>query len=419
MQTMGFLAIVGGLGVSLLWVFGDGLARYFSNPALLEHRTALAIYTFCLLSSFPLEMSLTSQGKTRASAICYLVSDTMRALAMVVPVLLGYGLGGMMYSAAGFAFARMVVAYVVLLKGSEGQLWDWKLFRQQLAYAAPFGAAMALSIPQQYAHQYAVSGIVSPEMFALYAVGCFQLPIVDLLYTPTSEVLMVRIGELEKSGHLNEALLSFREAASRLAYAFLPMSAFLFAAAPEFIGALFGQKFLPAVPMFRVSVVGVALAILPMDGVLRARNQTRHIFLSYMVKALVTAPLVYFGVKRFGMMGGIGSWALAEVFGKATLLVRVPAALSTPERRLKLRDVIPWLAICKALGAAGAAAMAVFALRVVSAHAFVGMPAGFVWRAIPLAVAGLLFGVGYLAVLWVAGVRPLSLLLAMRRRRTA
>ncbi len=131
---------------------------------------------------------------------------------------------------------------------------------------------MLLNVPQQYAHQYAVGSVVPPELFAIYAVGCFQLPLVDLLYTPTSEVLMVRVGELERQGRVSESLDAFRDAAGRLAYFFLPTAAFLFVAAPEFIGALFGAKFLPAVPLFRVSVLGDR-ARHPADGWTAPRAQ--------------------------------------------------------------------------------------------------------------------------------------------------
>jgi O-antigen/teichoic acid export membrane protein len=417
-QTLGFLLSAGAVAAALLWILGEPVAHYFSNPALLEHRGALALFTLCTMGAFPLEASLTTQGRTRAAAICYVASDALRALAMVVPVLLGFGLRGMMVAVVGFALLRLVAAFTVVLGGSTGPFWDRRLFWGQLAYALPFGAAMLLAIPQQYAHQYAVSAAVTPELFALYAVGCFQLPVVDLLYTPTSEVLMVRLGELEKSGRLAEGAAAFREATAKLAFAFLPMAAFLFAAAPEFIGALFGQKFLPAVPMFRVSVVGVMLATLPMDGVLRARNQTRHIFLSYLVKALATAPLVFFGVRRFGMMGGIGAWAIAEVIGKLMLLSRIPRALSTPERRLGVRDVIPWKDMGKAMGAACAAGLAIVAMRALSAFARVALPSGSLWRVIPLFAAGLLFAVGYLVALRLTGIRPMSVLAGLRRPRS-
>ncbi|WP_375773136.1 oligosaccharide flippase family protein [Archangium gephyra] len=416
-QTLLYMSGAGLVAAALVFGLMGPVARHFDNPALLEHRATLSAYTALLLGSFPLEISLTSQGRTKHSALVYLVSDAVRAAAMVVPCLLGFGLRGMMLAVAGFALVRFVATWVVVPRGTTGPLARAELWRQQFVYALPFGAAMALAIPQQNAHLYMVAGSVAPAVYALYRVGCFQLPVVDLLYTPTSEVLMVRLGELDKQGRLEEGVVAFREAAGKLAFVFLPFAAFLFAAAPEFIGALFGAKFLPAVPIFRVSVLGVVLAVLPMDGVLRARGHTRAIFLSYLLKAAVTVPLVWVGVKRFGMMGGVVSWALAEVVGKFSLLVRVPAALSTPERALRIRDVIPWRELGKASLAAVAAAVGVFLLRAGMVHTWSGLPEGFVWRALPLALAGLLFAMGYVGVLYATGVRPLSVLAGLRSRR--
>jgi len=397
---------------------GPHVAAYFKNPSLLQLRSVQAVYVACLLGAFPLEISLTSQGRTRQAAMAYLVSDTVRALMTVVPILLGFGLLGMMTALAGFAALRYSATWLVLLHGSEGPLFDTRRFIKQLMYAAPFGAAMALSIPQQYAHQYVVSGAVSPALFALYAVGCFQLPVVDLLYTPTSEVLMVQLGELDKEGRMAEAVQAFRDAAARLSYAFFPTAAFLFAVAPEFITALFGKRFLPAVPLFRISVVGVVLAVLPMDGVLRARGHTRHLFLSYLTKALVTAPLLVFGVKWLGMKGGLLSWAIAEAVGKGTLLWKVPEALSPSTHRVPLRAVIPWSAFARAAAAAGLAAAAVFwfqagSHRVLAAQAT--LPATFAGRALPLALAGLIFLLTYLVGLCFTGVRPWQHLEFLRR----
>ncbi|MCP3059960.1 spore coat polysaccharide flippase ExoM [Myxococcus sp. K38C18041901] len=418
-QTLLFMSgagLVGGLLVQLLM---GPVAGWFSNPQLLEYRWELAAYTAFLLGSFPLEVSLTAQGRTKASAVVYLVSDAVRASVMVLPPLLGFSLHGLMVAVCGFTALRFVATWVVCLRGVSGPLVSGPLLRAQLAYAAPFGAAMFLAIPQQNAHLYMVAGAVAPAMYALYRVGCFQLPVVDLLYTPTSEVLMVRLGELEREGRLEEGVDAFREAAGKLAYVFLPFAAFLFAAAPEFIGALFGEKFLPAVPVFRISVLGVVLSILPMDGTLRARGLTRAIFVSYAVKAAVTVPLVYFGVKHLGMMGGIGSWAVAEVVGKVLLLTRIPAALSTPRRSLRLVDVIPWRELGRASLAAGAAGLGVFVLRAAAQGAWGHLPEGFFWRVLPLALAGVLFSVGYVVMLYVAGVRPLAVLAGLRPRRTA
>jgi hypothetical protein len=169
--------------------------------------------------------------------------------------------------------------------------------------------------------------------------------------------------------------------------------------------------------VFRVSVLGVVLSILPLDGTLRARGQTRAIFASYAVKAAVTVPLVWLGVKHLGLIGGIGSWAVAEVVGKAMLLARVPAALSTPRLQLRMTDVIPWRELGKAGLAAGVAALGVFLLRAGAQGAWAHLPDGFLWRVLPLASAGVLFVTGYLVALYATGVRPLHLLAGLRPRR--
>jgi O-antigen/teichoic acid export membrane protein len=397
------------LGSGVLFAFEEELARWLNNPDLLTYKWQLQLYTAGLLASSPLELWFTSRGKTRLSALSYLASDGLRALVLVVPVLLGFGLRGALTASAGFAVLRLLTCWLVLLQASGGAIFSPRLFLTQLTYAAPFGAAMLLSASQQSAHQFAVASLVSPELFAIYAVGVFQLPLVDLLYTPTSEVLMVRIGELEKQQRLDLALDAFREATSKLALIFLPMVAFFFAAAPEFIATCFGTKFLPAVPIFRVGIWSIALASLPVDGVLRARNRTREIFWSYLVKTVATAVLVYALVPRYGMMGGVCSWLLAELIGKAMLLMYVPRALSAPGASRAFRDVIPSRHLLhSALAAVVAASMVVLARSLVPLAEPYTAPDSLAWRAVALSLAAALFLSGYLAVLSMQGIRPLA-----------
>ena len=184
------------------------------------------------------------------------------------------------------------------------------------------------------------------------------------------------------------------------------MAAFLLAAAPEFIGALFGERFVPAAPIFRVSLLAVVLAIFPMDGTLRARNQTKHIFLSYLTKAIVTVPAVLVGVKLFGLFGGIGAWALAELVGKAMLASKLPAALSTPGRRVALLELVPGKELGRGAAAAASSAAGVLALRAGLADRVGPLPL--------LVLEGLAFGALYVAGLWVVGMRFRATIAAVR-----
>jgi hypothetical protein len=102
------------------------------------------------------------------------------------------------------------------------------------------------------------------------------------------------------------------------------------------------------------------------------------------------------------MLGGIASWATAEVVGKAALFARVPAALSTARARQTVSGVVPWKALAGSGVAAVGAIVATLVLERMTERLWVGLQDSFVHRIIPLAFSGLGFGLAYLVLLaWV------------------
>ena len=391
-QTLAFMAGVGGLSGVALVAFGPALANALHNPDLALLRVPLALYTAGLVASYPLEVALTADGRTQQAAWTYVISDGLRIAAMTLPVVAGTGLRGLCWALAALMVARTAAALMVLLPGQVGALLDGPSFKAQWVYAVPFGFAMAIAVPQQYFHQYAVSASVGAAAFAVYSVGCFQLPVVDLLYTPTSEILMVRIAELDASGRLEEAATLFREASGKLFLIFCPLAAFLFAAAPDFISALFTERYIAAVPILRIALVCLPMASFPVDGVLRARNKTRIILMSYVVKAAVAVPLVLLGVKTLGIIGAILAWVVGEILGKALLLANAPDALGT-----RMDELLPFPEMSHAtVGSMLGGVAVVLARRLVPAPT----------PLVHLAMDGAVFTLVYAATLQLRGISP-------------
>ena len=345
-QTLALLALAGAAGGLGVWLAGPVIARGLSNPGLLPYLPQLAAFIAFHVAATPLEVTMTARGNTRAAAAIYFVSDAVKAAVLVVPSLTGHGLHGMMAGMVALSAARLAAAWTVAGVMERGPMLAWGLVRGQLAYSLPFGAAVLFSIPQQYAHQFIVANAVGPAIFAFYAVGCFELPFVDLFYSPTCEVLMVHLGELDREGRRDRGAAAFRDAVERLAILLLPPSLFIWAVAPTFIETVFGARFADSVPIFRIALLVIPLAIWPLDATLRAYGETQHILTSYVVKAVVTIPLAWVGVHQLGLTGAVGSYVLAELFGRAFLASRVPRTLSTPGHRGALRELVParWLA---------------------------------------------------------------------------
>lgn len=411
-QTLLFCTAAGAVAALALVAAAGPIAASFGNPDWAAYAPGMAAYVGLLIGACTLEGSLTTQGKTGRAAVAYLIFDGLRAVAMVAPALLGYGLRELVWAAVAFAALRYLAAWVLVLRSGEGPLFQAGRLREQLAYALPLGVSVMIAIPQAYAHQYAVAAAVPPALFALYSVGCFQLPLVDLLYTPTCEVLMVQLGQLDKEGRLGAAADAFRDASGKLALFFLPMAAFLVAFAPSIIHILFGPRFAEAAPLFRLSAIAVLLAILPAEAALRARNETGWIFKATLVKAALTLPAVYLGVRHHGMMGGLSAWAFTEVVGKLFQLARVPRALSTPGRAVRLVELLP----LRQLRISGLAAGGALAVGLLSGPLTTYAGPRLLAHLAAMTVCGLLFVGAYVGVLALNGVRPQELLAKLRRR---
>jgi len=309
------------------------IAGQFANPELAEFGLSMALITLLMVASSPLEISLTAEGRVRTAAWIIFLSDAVRVAASVVPLLLGMGLRGFFWAYVLHGAVRFCLQCWFFFRRGPPSI-DRKLLGQQLAYALPFGAAVLLDIPQRTFHLWAVGWSVGAATFAIYAQGCFQVPIINLLYSPISDILQVRFAEHAEA---RQRLYLFHEANLRLAAVFFPLTAGLAAAGSLFIPAAFTHLYDASVPIFQVAIAITPFAALPLDGVLRAVGRTRWLFRIFCWRLLLTMPAVLIGLKLFGLVGAIGGHALAESAMRIAMLERVRKELEAT-----WREVLPW-----------------------------------------------------------------------------
>src|SRR4051812_31298166 len=68
-QTYLFMLIAAALGAAGLIAFAGPISSALSNPGLYDYRWLTGLYLVGLMGGYPLELSLTSQGKTKQSAL--------------------------------------------------------------------------------------------------------------------------------------------------------------------------------------------------------------------------------------------------------------------------------------------------------------------------------------------------------------
>jgi O-antigen/teichoic acid export membrane protein len=316
----------------------DQLGWLLNNPALPRYLGALALYLLFTLVAVPLEVLMTCRGRYRTASWSYALTDLARSALLVVPTVLGGGLAGLMLGAAFFGLGRAAAFFAYLRATTPGAFTpEPALLREQLAYSLPFGLAVLVGTLQLHYHQLVVSHRFDAATFAIYAVGCLQIPIVDFVATPTGELMMVKMTEARREGRIADVIAVWHDGVASLALLFFPLVGMLLAVAHELIVLLFTDAYAASVPIFELWTAGVLLAPLLTDAVLRVYADMRFLVLVSLFQLGVVALLVGPLLTRLGLPGAVLVTLVALAGARALALARSARLLGVGWRR-----VVPW-----------------------------------------------------------------------------
>jgi O-antigen/teichoic acid export membrane protein len=263
-----------------------------------------------------------------------------------------------------------------------------------LSYALPLGIAGFLFSMQMDMHNYFVSNRFDAAAFAIYAIGCFNLPLIHILSDSVGSVMIPRVAELQKRGERREIVVLVSRMMRKLAFAYFGIYAVLIVMGREFIVVLFRAQYLASWPVFAVNLAMIPLGIIATayDPVIRAYPEQRFFLLR--VRAVLLGALsvaLWFWTERVGLVGVISLVVATNFVERAVIAVRCGKVLGATRREAPLfKDV--WKLACAALCAAVATAL----LRSLVVET---MPPFFA-----LAVCGACFTLIYLVVILALGI---------------
>jgi O-antigen/teichoic acid export membrane protein len=195
---------------------------------------------------------------------------------------------------------------------------DFKLFSEQLSYAAPLGLMGIVWYFQYDLHNYFVSNQFGAAAFAVYSIGCFQLPVLQLLSEATSSVLISQMAVLQRENQTDQMLFLSLRSTRKLAAVVFPVYAFLMVTGLQFIEFLFSARYAGSWPIFRINLTLLPLGVLMLDPVARAFAEYRYLLLKLRVVFFVLLLVaLWWSIPRFGMIGAISSVVFLGVADRA------------------------------------------------------------------------------------------------------
>lgn len=338
-QSFLFLQGSGLAAILFLLFFRRSIAAYLNNPDLERYLLQLGIFIFLMLSSAYFEALLISSQKINQASLLGFVSEASKTACMLIPLLVFHQLSYLMWGMNLFAFFRFafVLIYIVREYHLSWRDFEWGSFRQQLLYSFPFGLAVILQVTQDKLHHYVVSYQYSAAVFAIYSVGMFQLPIVELIYTPMSQLLIVRLTALRQKATRREVISLWYDITKKMAMVFFPMFILLQLIGRELMVFLFTETYLPSVPIFRIAIFTLVTAALLPEAALRAYADTRFILKVTFIKLAMTLLLIFPFLRWFGLQGGVLTLVIVLALAKGVLLWKMSQLVP-----ISLPQLLPW-----------------------------------------------------------------------------
>jgi O-antigen/teichoic acid export membrane protein len=301
---------------------------------------------------------MTARGAYRSAAVAYAATDVTRALFLLMPVLVMSSLQALLYGAVAFACLRLAftVRYFCRTFGTDLRP-DGASFRRQLAYALPFALAVVASVAQENLHQYAVSAFFDAATFAVYAVGCLQIPLVDVVATTVCNVMMVEMTTAIHDGRESQVIDLWHDAVRKLALVFVPLTVLLVIIARDVIVMLFTEAYAASVPIFMVSAIAILFAAIPIDGLLRVYAKTKVLLFINVLRLAMIALLIQWAIRAFGLVGAVLVTVLALAVGKT-----IGLAAAGSLWRVAVWRILPWGALSLVVSVSLAAAVPALAV---------------------------------------------------------
>lgn len=315
-----FNFIVGGLAALLLCLFPGSLGMVFGNAEMTRLAPLIGFVTWIWIFSTFLETVAIANSEARSATYFIVIASFTKTLFSGAAVLIFATVEAFLYAALiqGLIQTAILFGY---LKSRFPQFWrqfDMAFFAEQMRYAIPFGLTGILWIAQNDIHNYFVGYKFTNAEFAIYAYGCFQVPLIAMLSESVSSVLIPRMNALQQIGEREEMIRLAARATEKLAFFYFPIYVFLLITSQTFIITLFTRDYAQSASIFVINLTVLPFSILITDPIVRSYKELGRFFLLTRVFVLTALiAVLYFWLEYLSLTGIITVAVAALLIEKA------------------------------------------------------------------------------------------------------
>jgi O-antigen/teichoic acid export membrane protein len=309
-NIMFFNFVMGGIAFLICFFQPQIIGNIFQSSEILKYIPLLGIGVWVWIFSQFLETVVLANQESKIATFFIVFAQFIKSLLMVVSVVFFTTVESLIYAAIIFGIIQscLLIYYLNSRFPTFWKSFDWKFFREHAIYALPFGISGLVWVLQIEIHNYFIANRFLPAEYAIYAVGCFQLPLIGIIAESATNVLIPRMSELQLQDDKREMIELTSRVMQKLSFFYFPIYVFLMITAQTFITTLFTDKFSASVPIFMINLTLLPFYIWVTDPIARAFQEIgRFLFIYRIIFFVFLVSILWFAIQNFTLLGMIAT----------------------------------------------------------------------------------------------------------------
>ncbi len=352
-------SVIGVFAGIVLAVFAPLFARWFGADSLTVYIRIIAVYTVLASPSLLFESVFVTERRVGLLLAGNVALALLFAGSIFASALVFHSLTIVFISIAVVGGVKSAYLIFYMLKARRAARKSLSpLMKTQLLYALPiFVSSIAGTISKQV-DRYLVSFLLTPDKFAIYAIGSKELPMIAVITGSASAILFPVFSELNETGGQERFLEIWKNSISKTGFFLLPLMVFLLFAANDFMGFFFGQKYVVSAGVFRIFLLLLPLRLAFYSQALFSVGKQKLYMYTSVAEMFVGAAASYFLLREYGLEGAAMGKVIVTYIEVFFLLGVLAFALKTNFVRM-----FPWKKIFKLLLISAAGLLPLIVIR--------------------------------------------------------
>ncbi len=283
----------------LLLIIGEKwIAPALTGLTEVPHFKLFALYLLLNLPTFPVEYLYLLHERPRSIVIWGAATFGLHALALFIPIKMGYGLeGGMMALVILSAFKFLWTAGLALHFGKIG--FDKKTLLYYLVFCAPLMLNSVVSNLMLIFDNWLVGWHFSdPAVFAVYRFGAREFPLALALVGALGTSVIPLLTSSPKLG-----LAELKAKSTRLMHLLFPLTIILLCVSKPLFPIVFNPDFTASAALFNIYLLTLMSRVLLPASIMMAKGDSRSIFYISLIEMCAKFGLGFLFIQNWGLPG--------------------------------------------------------------------------------------------------------------------